>query len=80
MALLGLRDPAGDFLGGGGVDCGAVDEDAVAGRDGVEEGGEDLFDVNGFGEDGDDGVLFEVNQLAGRRLKYAERRECLGGG
>lgn len=54
----------GDFFGAAGIDGGAVDEEAFAGHWGVgEQGGgfehllEDVLDMVGFGEDGEDCVL-----------------------
>lgn len=54
-------DCVGDFSGGGRVDGGAVDEESLLrGRfrkDRLEETVEDVFDMGGFREDGDDGFL-----------------------
>ena len=59
-------DGVGDLGGGGGVDGGAVDEEAVGfcgygfgdwGQAGVENVAKDRFDVRRAGEDGDDDLL-----------------------
>lgn len=54
-------DGVGDFAGGGGVDGGAIYEEAFRGAGGgrewwerwVEDVVEDVFDMGGLGEDGD---------------------------
>lgn len=65
-ALGSAVDGVGDFAGGGGVDGGAVDEEPFGrvgvgegdlGEGRVEDGVEDVLDVGGLGEGGDDDFL-----------------------
>ena len=62
-------DGVGDFAGGGGVDGGAVDEETFGGvgvgegdfgEGRVEDGVEDVLDVGGLGEGGDDDFLYAL--------------------
>lgn len=65
-ALGGAVDGVGNFTGGGGVDGGAVDEEAFSGvgigegdlgERRMEDGVEDVLDMGGLGEGGDDDFL-----------------------